>query len=80
MGFVARELSRISVSLGRLKESDAKYQELYAAQQALSWAIEPNGFKSPYDLIMGTQEGSKDCPATHYPAPSSDICGHFAPR
>jgi hypothetical protein len=70
MGFVARELSRITVSLGRLKESDTKYQQLYAAQQALSWAIEPNGFKSPYDLIMGTPEGAKDCPATHYPAPS----------
>ena len=69
-GFIARELRRISADLRRFNEADEKYQRLYAAQQALSWALEPNGFKSPYDLIMGTPEGSKDCPATHYPAPS----------
>jgi hypothetical protein len=80
MSFIARELGRISVAIGRLEQSDDKYQALYAAQQALSWALEPRGFKSPYDLIMGILEDSTDCPAKRYQVPSSDTCGDCAPQ
>ncbi len=62
MGFVERELERIEVAL-REPRSAEEWNQLYAAQQALSWALEPIGFKAPYDTIMGTQEGSEDCPS-----------------
>ena len=38
------------------------YYELYAAQQALAWALEPEVAKAPYDtIVVGTQEDSADC-------------------
>ena len=52
IGFVQRELDRIAVAL-REAPSPECYARLYAAQQALSWALEPTGFKSPYDAITG---------------------------
>lgn len=55
-GFVARELSRIGESLRDAALSPEKYERLYAAQQALAWALEPTGVASPYDLILGTKE------------------------
>ncbi len=59
MSFVARELDRIT---GRLRQPDIpadQYERLYAAQQALSWALEPEGFRSPYDAIVGTPVSSE---------------------
>jgi hypothetical protein len=46
---------------GPLAEDECS--QLYAAQQALVWALEPTGFKSPYDLIVRTNipEDSEDC-------------------
>jgi hypothetical protein len=63
MSFIQRELERIGSEL--TTSQSARYAELYAAQQALVWALEPTGFKSPYDMLVqikDTQEGSKDCP------------------
>ncbi len=51
-GFVQRELDRIAVAL-RESQSPERYGQLYAAQQALSWALEPNGFSAPMDTITG---------------------------
>lgn len=68
MSFVQRELDRISAALGA--PNQAEYDRLYAAQQALSWALEPTGFKSPYDEIMGTLANSTDYLSLSCPLPS----------
>jgi len=46
------------------------YDRLYSAQQALSWALEPQGFKSPFNTIAGTPADSANCSADLRP-PSS---------
>ena len=67
MSFINREVERIQALL-RQGESVEKYSELYAAQQALSWASDPEMFKSPYDLVMGIQEDLEGCLAVpHQP-------------
>ena len=50
MSFIQREINRIRVELADGVEGK---EQLYAAQQALCWALEPSGVKSPYDMIMG---------------------------
>ena len=63
------QLDRIREAL--LSERDGEtYDRLYAAQQALAWASDPTGFRSPLNSIMGTQEGSVDCSARPHPLPS----------
>ena len=66
MSFIQRELDRIAGALREAPDPEC-YQRLYAAQQALSWALEPAGFKSPYELITGTPANSEDCPACPCP-------------
>lgn len=51
MSFIERELRRIEVALHE-PQTDERYCQLYAAQQALGWALEPTGFMSPYDTIQ----------------------------
>jgi hypothetical protein len=65
MSFLAREIGRIRASI--LAGSNRR-DELYAAQQALEWALEPDGIQSPYRMIMGIQEGSEDYPSELHPA------------
>jgi hypothetical protein len=58
-GFIQRELDRIAGALRRAPSPEC-HQRLYAAQQALSWALEPNGFAAPYDVITADiQAGSE---------------------
>lgn len=45
-GFVQRELDKIAVALRADGVAPECYGRLYAAQQALSWALEPSGFKT----------------------------------
>ena len=52
MSFVQRELDRLSLALHEPR-SDDEYRQLRVAHQALSWALEPVGFKSPYDTRQG---------------------------
>lgn len=60
MGFIQRELDRISAAL--VDQPDANdYASLYAAQQALAWVLEPTGIKAPFAMIRGTLEGKEDC-------------------
>ena len=68
MGFVERELERIAVAL-REPRSAEEYAQLYAAQQALSWATEPTGFASPFDMLVsgGTPAEPADCSARSRP-------------
>lgn len=57
--FIERELKQIAQELQEPRSAD-EYDQLYAAQQALSWVLEPNGFKRPYDMIMGIPGDSAD--------------------
>jgi hypothetical protein len=78
MGFVERELNKIQ---SLLRTADARlYVELFAAQQALSWAIEPTGFKSPVDLILGSPGVPEGCLPDIGLALSSDIPVDCGPR
>lgn len=52
------ELERLAVALLDHERPEC-YREIYAAQQALAWALEPSSCKSPYDLIMHTP--SEEC-------------------
>ncbi len=51
MGFIERELERVTEALQAGPLPADRYGQLFAVQQALSWALEPNGFKSPYLTI-----------------------------
>jgi hypothetical protein len=73
MSFVQRELDRIAEAIRQPQSEEAEIK-LHAAQQALAWALEPEGFASPYDAInrlnnnppTGTPEGSEDCSAPRH--------------
>jgi hypothetical protein len=69
MSFIARERDRINAAIRRTPQSDPVYEKLHIAQQALAWALEPQGIKSAYDSIMGTAASSGDCPFESRPAP-----------
>ncbi len=69
MDFIERELERISAAL-REQTTAEKYDRLYAAQQALSWALEPSGFMAPFKSITDTEEGSEGCLSELRPASS----------
>jgi hypothetical protein len=64
---IQRELERIECAL-RDPQTDERYCQLYAAQQALAWALDPSGFASPFATIqrglvmpLNTQEARADC-------------------
>jgi hypothetical protein len=50
MGVVRRELDQIAEAL-REPQPPKRYIELYAAQQALSWALDPENYASPMVVI-----------------------------
>jgi hypothetical protein len=65
-GFVERELDRLRAAI--LDHGNAeKRNALYAAQQALEWAREPNGFAPPFAVAMGIREAREDCRAVSRP-------------
>lgn len=76
MSFVQREIDRISSEL-RLSPKPNDYDLLYLTQQALSWAIDPDGYKSPMVMLRGTQEGTEDCSVDPHPEQSSDTSSHI---
>ena len=59
MRFIQRELDRIGEAL-RQPNPASRYDELYAAQQALLWALEPETFKAPYDLLASITDTPRD--------------------
>ncbi len=80
MGFVDRERERIADSL-REPQPPERYCQLYAAQQALAWASDPEGFRPPLETINdpaamqpltwgGSPADSADCSAHSRPLPS----------
>lgn len=68
---IKSELSRIA---DRLSGSPDPFEHagLYAAQQALGWAAQPDAFASPYAVITGTREGRADYCSGSCPAPLPD--------
>ena len=69
MGFVQREMERLGRAL-EVGEADPRYPAMFAAQLALSWAIDPYGFTSPSDYFMpNTRADSGDCLAESRPQP-----------
>ena len=69
VSFVQREIDRLSSALRENPNAD-DYASIYAAQQALSWAMEPMGIKAPMEMLRGIQAGSTDCSAHPHPLPS----------
>jgi hypothetical protein len=53
MTFLQREFERLNGALHDQKNVN-KYDLLYAAQQAVAWASDPNNYKAPMELITGT--------------------------
>ncbi len=69
MSFIQRELDRINSLLG--DGSNPHYAELYAAQQALAWALEPTGYKAPLDAVMKDTLADSEDYSVHTRPPSS---------
>lgn len=67
MSFIHRELEKLSRAV--LADPSGS-KEAYAAQQALSWALDPQAFKAPSAMLTGIPEGSEDCPECRDPLPS----------
>jgi hypothetical protein len=72
MSFITRELEKLNNDL-RANPSGERYAEIYAAQQALAWALDPKAYKSPAALLMGTLAGSADCSVDIHHSPLPDI-------
>jgi hypothetical protein len=71
MGFIERELERVAEALQTRTEDDQpdEFRRLRAVRQALSWALEPEGFKRPLDSISEDNQGvSEDCSQGTNPA------------
>lgn len=71
MSALARELELLGRALRTT--SGGRYDEIYAAQQALSWAQDPQAFKSPSVMLTDIQEGLEDCLDFPRPLQSSGI-------
>ena len=76
-GDIQIELARIGRAL-REPQTDERYCQLYAAQQALAWAINSERAASPYTTIQrglvrplrNILEGLEDCPNENHRGPS----------
>ena len=75
MNLIETEINRIRSVLAN-DPNHPKYEQLYAAQQALCWSTDPNGFKSPFTMIMGNQGEQGDCLGKNHLPPSLDTCAH----
>jgi hypothetical protein len=79
---IQTELDRVSERLRQEMGTSGLYCQLYAAQQALSWAVNPESAGAPLEVIVGgkvqpptgIQAGSGDCLAVLRPLASSDTC------
>lgn len=67
MSFIQREIDDIRAAL---VVGSNRHDELYAAQQALEWVLEPSGVRSPFRLIMGNEAERVDCLALRRPPQS----------
>jgi hypothetical protein len=60
MTHIENELQRISERLAAGPDP-FEHAGLYAAQQALCWAAQPEAFAPPFAIVTGSAEGSKCC-------------------
>jgi hypothetical protein len=51
-GLIQEELDRAGAALRSGALTDKQYCEIYAIQQALFWAAEPQSVNSPVDTVM----------------------------
>lgn len=79
MGFIDREVARIQAGLHAAEPESARWRELHAAQQALKWATEPQGFAAPFDSISGVPSAT-DSPAAPGGCPGEVPCARCAWR
>jgi hypothetical protein len=52
MSFIQRELDKLETELLKTPIDGTLYAQIYAARQALSWAMDPNGFASPFAMLL----------------------------
>jgi hypothetical protein len=54
MSFVSREINKLRSALDveKMNAGDIQHREIYAALQALEWAIDPSAIKSPFNFIL----------------------------
>lgn len=79
---IANELGRVSDRLRQEAGSAALYCQLYAAQQALLWAPNPEAAGAPFDVIVAgrippltdTPADSGGCSAVPHPPQSLGTC------
>ncbi len=76
MNRIELEKKKIQKILTSIEEKDPIYQQLYAAQQAISWFEDPNGAKSPYNMIMHIPSKKVDCPRWQHLLQYADTCDH----
>jgi hypothetical protein len=76
MSFIRREWEILDARLRATEESDPLWKPLRAARQALAWALDPECFKRPSLSVMGSRQGSEDCPSKSCPPQSLDISDH----
>lgn len=69
MQHIETELNRLRARLVAYPNPN-EHAGLYAAQQALMWAREPDNFASPFDTVVGTE------PKQDEGAPAAPIQGH----
>jgi hypothetical protein len=51
MSFVQREIDKLYNLFEGEKYDSPRWREVYAAKQALSWALDPNTVMSPYAML-----------------------------
>lgn len=74
MSHVQEELDRIRARLIEKNAPDSpESRRLYDMQQALAWAQDPRGVRSPFNMVMGIPAEPADCLAPPHQLPSSDI-------
>jgi hypothetical protein len=67
--YVQHELESITAELD-VEFDDARRSRLYAAQQALAWALNPSAFLSPLELLASEKPGaSAGAPSTSVQRP-----------
>ena len=72
MKHVQDELNRIGERLAAGVDP-FEHAGLYAAQQALCWAAQPEAFASPYEITVRSEAEQECCSAPHRPLPSLGI-------
>lgn len=68
MSFIQRELDRVQMAIPQASASVR--DRLMAAQQALSWALDPVVYAPPYSSITGNPVAAEGCSAESRPPQS----------